>query len=134
GDFDFAFSNIISMFVARDQGLPITFVTNGTTNTGEEGADIAAIVVAEDSPLQRPADLEGKTVSSNLLSNIGDTTIRHTVDADGGDGSTLEFVEVAVPEVMAALERGQIDAGLVVEPFLTKALNEGGRALGWNYV
>lgn len=134
GDFDFAFSNIISMFVARDQGLPIKYVTNGTTNTGVEGEDIAAIVVAEDSPLQSPSDLNGLTVSSNLLSNIGDTTIRHAVDADGGDGASLEFVEIAVPDVMASLERGQVDAGLIVEPFLTKALNEGGRAIGWNYV
>lgn len=134
GDYDFAFSNIISLFVARDQGLDLRFVTNGTTSTGIEGADIAAIVVLEDSELQRPSDLEGKTVSSNLLSNIGDTTIRHTVDVDGGDGSKLTFVEVPIPEALGALENGQIDAALIVEPFLSAALDNGGRAIGWNYV
>lgn len=134
GDYDFAFSNIISMFVARDQGLDLRFVANGTTSTGVEGADIAAIVVHESSELQRPSDLDGKTVSSNLLSNIGDTTIRHTVDVDGGDGSTLDFVEIPIPEAFAALETGQVDAALIVEPFLSGALAQGGRAIGWNYV
>lgn len=134
GNYDFAFSNIISMFVARQQGLDLKFVTNGATSTGVAGADISAIVVAKDSPLTSAAELSGKKVSSNLLSNIGDTTIRHAVDKAGGDGKSLDFVEVPVQEAMSALENKQIDAALIVEPFLTKALESGGRALDWNYV
>ncbi|QEE60423.1 nitrate ABC transporter substrate-binding protein [Salinibacterium sp. dk2585] len=134
GDFDFAFSNVISMFVAQEQGLDLQFVTNGATSTGEVDADIAAIVVLDDAPYKSAADLDGLTVSSNLLSNIGDTTIRHAVDAAGGDGASLNFIEVPVQEAMAALENKQIQAALVVEPFLTQALQTGGRALDWNYV
>lgn len=134
GEFDFAFSNVISMFVAQEQGLDLQFVTNGATSTGEAGADIAAIVVLEDAPYESAADLDGLTVSSNLLSNIGDTTIRHAVDEAGGDGASLNFIEVPVQEAMAALENKQIEGALVVEPFLTQALQNGGRALDWNYV
>lgn len=134
GTYDFAFSNIISMFVAQGQGLDLKFVTNGATSTGKAGADIAAIVVRGDSPLTSANQLNGLKVSSNLLANIGDTTIRHAVDAAGGDGASLDFVEVPVQEAMVALQNKQIDAALVVEPFLTKALQSGGRALDWNYV
>lgn len=134
GTYDFAFSNIISMFLAQEQGLDLQFVTNGATSTGVAGGDIAAIVVLEDSPFASAAGLDGKKVSSNLLSNIGDTTIRHAVDQAGGDGGSLDFVEVPVQEAMVALENKQIDAALIVEPFLTRALQSGGRALDWNYV
>ena len=35
GEFDFAFGNIVSLMVAQDQGLPLEFVTNGTTTAGK---------------------------------------------------------------------------------------------------
>ncbi|NKX54715.1 ABC transporter substrate-binding protein [Arthrobacter sp. E918] len=133
GSFDFAFGNMVSLMVARDQGLDLKYVTNGTTTTGEVGKDFAAVVVAADSDIRSVTDLEGKTVSSNNLANIGDTTIRAAVDEAGGDGSSLTFVEVAFPDALAAVENGQVDAALILEPFLTPALESGARAVAWPY-
>lgn len=133
GSYDFAFGNMVSMMVARDKGLDLRYVANGTSTTGEAGKDFAAVVVLEDSPIKTAKDLEGRTVTSNNLANIGDTTIRATTDKGGGDGSKLTFVEVAFPEAFAALEAGQVDATLIVEPFLTPALEQGGRAVLWPY-
>src|SRR5665811_2571850 len=75
GEFDFAFGNIVSLMVAQDQGLPLEFVTNGTTTAGEAGKDFSGVVVNADSDIKSPADLAGETVSVNNLKNIGDTTI-----------------------------------------------------------
>ena len=134
GEFDFAFGNIVSLMVAQDQGLPLEFVTNGTTTAGEAGKDFSGVVVNADSDIKSPADLAGETVSVNNLKNIGDTTIRHVVEADGGDPSKIKFAEVPFPDAPAALENGDVDAAWILEPFLSTAIANGARVVSWNYV
>jgi NitT/TauT family transport system substrate-binding protein len=134
GDFDFAFGNTLSVMVAQDEGLDIRFVTNGTTTSGDAERDFSAVVVPADSDIQGPEDLAGKTVSVNNLNNIGDTTIRHVVEQAGGDPDSIEFVEVGFPDAPAALDRGQVDAAWILDPFLTQVLDEGARAVSYNFV
>ena len=134
GEFDFAFGNVMSVMVAQDQGLPLSFVTNGTTTSGEEGKDFSGVVVPKGSDIKSPKDLEGKNVGVNNLKNIGDTTVRYAVEADGGDPSKIKFSEVAFPDAPAALSKGNVDAAWVLEPFLSQAIAEGGTVISWNYV
>jgi NitT/TauT family transport system substrate-binding protein len=133
GSFDFAFSNLISVMVANDKGLDLQFVANGASTIGEEGEGFGAVVVPEDSDVQSAGDLEGKTVSVNNLSNIGDTTIKHVVEQDGGNPENIDFVEVAFPDAPAALQNGQVDAAWILDPFLTQARSEGARVVSWNF-
>ena len=133
GDFDFAFGNTVSIMVARDQGLDLRYVTNGTVAAPDAERGFSAVVVPADSDIQGPADLAGKTVSVNNLKNIGDTTIRHIVEEAGGDPSTIDFVEVGFPDAPAALDRGQVDAAWILDPFLTQTLEQGNRAVTYNF-
>lgn len=133
GDYDFAFGNTVSLMVARDQGLPLRYVANGTTTTGEEGSDFAAVVALEDSELESTADLQGHTSSSNNLLNIGDTSIRLAVDNAGGDGADMDFLELAFGDAAAAVQNGQVEAALVLEPYLTQSLDAGLKAVSWPY-
>lgn len=133
GQFDFAFGNVVSMMVARSQGIGLKFFCSGSTTTGEPGNDNVALIAAPDSGFESILDLEGKTLSSNQLANIGDTACRQVMDKAGGDGGSLEFIEMAFPDVQAALENGQLDAGVVVEPFVTPALQAGMVAVSWPY-
>ncbi|HRO29881.1 MULTISPECIES: ABC transporter substrate-binding protein [Micrococcaceae] len=133
GQFDFAFGNVVSMMVARSQGIGLKFFCSGSTTTGEPGNDNVALIAAPDSGYTSMTDLAGKTLSSNQLANIGDTACRQVMDKAGGDGGSLEFIEMAFPDVQAALENGQLDAGIVVEPFVTPALKAGMVAVSWPY-
>jgi len=133
GDFDFAFGNVVSLMVGADQGLPLEFVTNGTSSAGKK-PDFGAVLVPEDSPIQTPKDLVGKTVSVNNLKNIGDTTVRHAIEQDGGDPTDVKFVEVAFPDAPAALAKKQVDAIWVLEPFMSAALADGARVVTYNYL
>ncbi|KAA1424957.1 PhnD/SsuA/transferrin family substrate-binding protein [Mumia zhuanghuii] len=133
GDFDFAFGNTVSLMVGAGQGLPLQFVTNGTSSAGVE-PDFGAVLVPGDSPIQSPADLAGKTVSVNNLKNIGDTTIRAAIEQDGGDPEDVEFVEVPFPDAPAALAKKQVDAIWVLEPFMSAALADGARVVTFNYL
>ncbi|MHB1172044.1 MAG: ABC transporter substrate-binding protein [Lacisediminihabitans sp.] len=131
GSYDFAFGNYVSVMVARDKGLDLKYVANGDSTAGTP--DFGAVVVRGDSPIKTPADLAGKTVSVNNLANIGDTTIRSVVEKDGGNQSTIKFVEVAFPDAEAAVENKQVDAAWILAPFLDSAVAHGDRVITYNF-
>lgn len=133
GDYQFGFSNIISLMVANDKGLPLQVVNAAVASTGDVDSDFGAVIVKGDSPAQSLADLDGKTVSGNSLNNIVDTVMRSSIDRLGGDSSTVSFVEVPFPDASAAVENGQVDAAFVVEPFVTAAIESGQRVISYGY-
>lgn len=133
GSYDFAFSNLISVMVANDKGLDMEFVANGISTTGDESSDVGSVLVKGDSKISSPKDLAGKKVSVNNLSNIGDTTIKSIVEADGGDPESIEFVEVPFPDAPAALENGIVDAAWILEPFQSSAMDAGAKMLSANF-
>jgi NitT/TauT family transport system substrate-binding protein len=133
GQYQFGFSNITSLVLAKSRNLPIKMVSNGVASTGEVGKDFGGTVVKKDSPIKTAADLAGKTVAVNTLKNIGDTTVRATVRKAGGDPKAVKFVELAFPDMPAALAAGRVDATFVVEPFLTTLVAAGDRVVAWNY-
>jgi NitT/TauT family transport system substrate-binding protein len=131
GTYDFAFGNLVSVMVAQDKGLDLRYVANGNSTAGDP--DFGAVIVNPDSPIKSPKDLSGKTVSVNNLQNIGDTTIRTVVDADGGDGASVKFVEVGFPDAEAALTNKQVDAAWILDPFFHGALDHGARLVTYNF-
>lgn len=123
GEYDFAFANIVTGMVAHDQGLPVEYVINGSSVTGDPEDDVAAVIVPEGSDIETMEDLEGKTMTSNNLQNVGDTAIMAAMDLNGYDGSSADFIELDFGEAMSVAEHGQVDAVLLVEPYKTIALN-----------
>jgi NitT/TauT family transport system substrate-binding protein len=134
GQYQFGFSNITSLFVAKDKGIDLKITGPGNSSTGKEGADFGAVVVPADSPIKSPKDLAGKTVSVNTLKNVGDITVRASVRKDGGDADAVKFTELAFPDMPAALTSKRIDAAWVVEPFLSVAKSQGARVVAWTFV
>lgn len=116
GQYQFGFSNVVSLLLASSQGLPLKVVSNGNNSTGVD-EDFAALMVKGDSPIESPKDLEGKTVAANTLKNIVDTSVRASVRKAGGDPTKVKFAALPFPEQPAALASGQVDAVFVVEPF-----------------
>jgi NitT/TauT family transport system substrate-binding protein len=138
GDYDFGFSNYVSLMFANsqfgaDSPMSMSVVANGVTASEDLEKDFGGVVVSADSDIQTAADLEGRSVSVNTLANIGDSTVSQIVTDDGGDASTIDFVEVGFPDAPAALENGQVDAAWIVEPFLTQAVEAGARVLFYNF-
>lgn len=76
GELDFAFGNVVSLMIAREQGT-----------------DYSALVVPAGSEAAGAADLEGTTIAIDNLQNIGDTSVRNSVRVDGGDPEDIDFVE-----------------------------------------
>lgn len=134
GQFQFGFSNVTSLMLARGENLPLKVVAPGNSSTGVEGEDFSAVVVADDSPIQSAADLEGKTVAVNTLNNIGTITVRESVRQAGGNPDSVKFVELGFPDMPAAVAQGNVDAAWVVEPFVAISEGQGHRVIAWNLV
>ncbi|MFH5822843.1 ABC transporter substrate-binding protein [Georgenia sp. AZ-5] len=133
GEYDFGFSNFGSILVAADQGLPLKLIAPGAFSTGEVGRDVAAVVTMPETGVDRAADLAGATVATNTLRNNFVMTVGHVVQSDGGDPNAIQWTEIPWPDQTAALVNGQVDAAVLVEPFLSGALEQGAEAVIWNW-
>jgi NitT/TauT family transport system substrate-binding protein len=93
-------------------------------------AEGSAIVVKAGSPARTLKDLAGKTVAIPGYGNVQDFLLRRALDAAGLDAKALTIIVIKPPEMLPALETGQIDAFIAWEPFATKAVTKGaGRVL-----
>ena len=133
GQYQFGFSNTTSLLLATDKGLPLKVVASGNQATEDPQKDFAGILVKSGSSIKTPKDLAGKKVAVNTLNNINTTTINKLVRDAGGDPKTVQYVELAFPDIPAAVAKGDVDAGQVVEPFLTVGTDQGMTNIGSNY-
>jgi ABC-type nitrate/sulfonate/bicarbonate transport system substrate-binding protein len=125
GDFQAVYASYPSFFIAESQGLGITLVAEAVRGTEETGG----IYVQADSQIREPKDLEGATLAINTFRNVGDATIRASLSELGVDTAKIEMVELGFPDMPAALEKGNVDAVWVVEPFRTILDNNGARKI-----
>ncbi len=134
GQVQMGFSNVPSLLIAQTKGLQFIGIAPGAASSGERGHDFSAIIAPGDSPINSAKDLENKTVSLNTLNNIGEISVHAGMRAAGGDPAKVKFIEVPFPDVPPAIADHHLDAGWVVEPFLTIALSRGAKVVDWNLV
>lgn len=121
GSVQMAGSNTVSAIIAQDKGLPVQIVAAGTRADDGVDEDFARIVASADSGITSVTGLEGKTVAVNTLENINDVTIKTLMDDAGADSSSVQFAEMGFPDMLPALENDQVDAALLIEPFVSMA-------------
>jgi len=134
GQLQFGFSNVPSLLIAQNKGLKFVGIAPGVSSTGIAGNDFCATLVPGDSPIKTAKDLTGKTVAVNNLNNIGEVAVRAGVKAAGGDPKSLKYIEVPFPDMPAALADHRIEAGWMVEPFVTIARSRGDKVVDWPFV
>jgi NitT/TauT family transport system substrate-binding protein len=119
GDTDIGFATVIPLAVAHSKGLPLVFVAAGYRSNDRRPT--SCMVVPENSPIRKAADLDGKIVATNGLATINEYAPRAWVDANGGDATTLKFTEMPFSAMPGALAAGRIDAAFIAEPYATAA-------------
>lgn len=129
GEYQFGITNVVSLFIARNAGLPVTIAAPSSQSTGVSGGDYAALLVREDSGINSVSDLAGKRVGINGLANANDVLLRAALDEAGADSTSVNFVEIPFPEMAAALGENQVDAVFAPEPFLTIITSQGNKQL-----
>ena len=129
GDYQFGFSNVVSLVTARSKKLPLRIVAQGASGHKTEQEAFDTLLVPKGSAIKQAEDLEGKTVAVNALNNIGPLGINYAVEQAGGDPKKVKYLEVPFPDMITALEAGRIDAAWVVEPFASQGQAGGARSI-----
>ncbi|NEK57919.1 ABC transporter substrate-binding protein [Geodermatophilus sabuli] len=129
GDMDVLGLDLVSAITSIGRGLPIKMVAAGSATSEEADGDFAAVLVRADSPIQGPEDLEGIRMGVNALRNVNDLAIGDIRDDQGFAEDAISPVELPFPEILAAIDRGDVDAGILIEPFATIGQNQGLRVV-----
>lgn len=124
GQYDFGVGNPLSVLTAATQGVDMRIVSGYSFVWGEGEQNVAGVVTRADDGIESWSDLEGQTVAVNALKTQGDLTINESVELDGGDPATIDYIEVPFPDALAQLDGGNADAVWIPEPFLTAAKSD----------
>lgn len=103
--------------VAHGKHIPFIVIAPGAIYTS--AAPTAALFVANNSPIRKAADLNGKTISVSGLGTVTEYGTRAWIDKNGGDSSTVKFVELAASATTEAVATGRIDAAYITEPYVS---------------
>ncbi|MDQ8701662.1 ABC transporter substrate-binding protein [Streptomyces sp. LHD-70] len=110
--------NYVTLLQARDRGtLKVRILVDGVA-LAPHSMDV---VVLPDSPIRTAKDLQGRKVAENVLHSIQSLRLDAILEDAGGDAKPVEYRQVPFPQMAAALEKGQVEAADITEPFLTDA-------------
>ena len=120
GDIQAGCSTILQLTQARGRNLPFALLAAGALHDGRI-AHTVGLAVPLSSKITAPKELNGKTVAVSTLNGLDQLVTAVLVDKNGGDSSTLKFVELSPPSMPEALAQGRIDAASLEDPELSEA-------------
>lgn len=123
GAMDIGKSSITSLIAAHARGIPIVLIAPSMIYRKEDST--SGIVVVPNSPLRKPRDLEGKVVACTAIGDIGYLGMRALIDNQGGNSALVKWVEIPASSVSVAVQQGRVDAGLIVDPYMTEDIKAG---------
>ena len=127
GTLEIGFGSIVPLAEARARGINFKIIWPASTYLGPPSPNL--LLVAKNSPIQKAADLNGKTFAVNGLRDLTQYEVQSWIDKNGGDVKNVKLVEIPFSEMSTALSSGRVDAAIVAEPFLTAAKKDA-RVLG----
>jgi NitT/TauT family transport system substrate-binding protein len=131
GNFDILYANCISTLTALERGIDLRVVAEATT-INNHPPDVDALFIRKGDTLKSGKDLEGKIIAINVKYDLMWLVMQGYVQKTGGDVNKITYREVPVPSMLDALKNGQVDAALVLDPFMTIALNDPNfEVMGW---
>lgn len=123
GALQIAKSSTIAIVAAHARGLPFVIIAPSVVFTADKPT--SGLIVKKDSPLTPGKDFNGKTIGVSSLVDARVIAIKAWIDQNGGDSTTLKFIEVPASAVVAAVDAGRIDATVVSLTQLGQAMSSG---------
>jgi NitT/TauT family transport system substrate-binding protein len=120
GAAEFGQSNLSSICSAHERGLP--FVAVAGSNLFVAKTRQSQLVVAPNAPFRDAKDLNGKTLGVAGLKNITEIAFDLWMDTHGGDYKSVKVLEVPFSAMADSVATGRIDAVMMTEPELSRAL------------
>jgi NitT/TauT family transport system substrate-binding protein len=123
GALDIGKSSVVPLISGHAHNVPFTIVAPSIVH--RVGLADSALMVGLNSPVRAARDLNGKAVSVAGLRDMQWLATHAWLDANGGDSSSVQFLEIPGASVGAALDQGRISAGTLSEPYITQAIKAG---------
>lgn len=111
---DIGFCGITPVTSAIDKNSTVKVVAA----VNEDGS---GIVVANNSNITKPSDLEGKNVLEPGPGSVQDVIFRYMLMKDNISSSDINISKLEVPLMQAALDDGKADGYIAWEPYVTQA-------------
>jgi NitT/TauT family transport system substrate-binding protein len=124
GQIQYAMSSGLATVTAISKGLPVRIALSNL-NAGLPST--AALIVPNDSPVHSLADLKGKKIGLSSLRNQPHLGMLISARAAGIDPASLSFVEIPTASMIAAAQKGTVDAIYALDPYKSVALASGFR-------
>lgn len=118
---DIGYGTLDTLAELHQKGIPLVGIAAGVEYVYPATQKTGALVVPATSTAHQAKDLNGKTISTPSLHSLSTIVTSAWLDRNGGNSSSVKFVEVPFPAIPAALDAGRIDAGYLAEPFITMA-------------
>lgn len=114
---DVGISNTVNLALAIAHGAPFRIIAGAGMYSAD--APTTVLLVPKSSTLQRPKDLEGKTIAVTALKDLTEVGVRAWLERNGVDAGKIKFTEIPMAQMPANLVRTTVDAAVVGEPWLS---------------
>jgi len=119
GQLDISFGNWVSFVKAQQAGaVDLKFVGEAYVATPNSNF---GLVAAPNTGINSIKDLAGKKIAVNAKGNINELLIRAVFGANDIDFDPANLVELNFPDMAPALQRGDVQAASVIDPFFVNA-------------
>jgi NitT/TauT family transport system substrate-binding protein len=116
GDLDIAVTSYPGAFAAQaKKAADIKIVTDLYAARPGHGV----LVAPPNGSIKRPEDAGGKKIAVTSTGSISDLALMSVLESKGVDIKSIQWVPMPLPDMGTALQRGNIDGAVVIEPFVT---------------
>jgi ABC-type nitrate/sulfonate/bicarbonate transport system substrate-binding protein len=122
GAIDIGKSSVIPVIKAYSRGIP--FVAVAPSVLHHDHSLDSGLIVAVDGP-RTARELNGSVCAAAALQDTTWLAARTWIDDNGGDSSSIHFLEIPGSAIAVALVQHRIAAGTISQPFLTQAVDDG---------
>jgi NitT/TauT family transport system substrate-binding protein len=117
GSIDIGIGSLVSIAQGHAAGLPYRCIAPAALYNS--AAPTTLLMVANESPLRSPHDLQGKVVGVDSLRGQPEVSMTAWLEKNGMSPQSVRYTEIPFATMGAALQSGRIDAAIVAEPALT---------------
>jgi len=122
GAVDVATGDVIQAANPVNAGVPIGIFAGGSLYTSDAPATL--LCVAKNSVIRTAKELEGQNIGVIQLATLSTLGVREWMRQNGADVEKARLIEIPFSAMNAALQRGQVAAAMIAEPFLSDARND----------
>ena len=116
GSIDIGFSNPLSIAQGHDRGVAFTVLAPAAES--HFGKSTNTILVSSKSGTVRSGkDLNGQVVAVDGIGGMPQIAVRTWIDKNGGDSSTVKFVELPYSEMIGGVNSGRVAAAAINTAF-----------------